>query len=1040
VKFGSCGNEHGTETKFGAFNRQLFGGHRFTNFLRIAPRVSLCLALCIATVALCFAPARVGVPFAADDNNPPTVGNYPVYGDDDEIDAEKILFNDTNEDGSANEGFAAYADFVLDKEKLGDKNLTDAAFREKYGANAIRVTEATFREKYGALNPSTIPTPMKSNAQKTAKDNEFDERLSSKYTVGGSVKNIASTAGISANRMVYTPAPNPTEAVKFDPRTAKLVTPVKNQQSNGACWAFAAVGAIESYIKLKTGRELDFSEEHIRKFNSAINPNFGAVNRSAADGGNFDIVAAYLLNNFGLVAEYSVPYTTNQTWDGAVMSGAQIRSYINGTASVYNNNSSIKNAIVNNGAVVASMWAGDGIDPNSLSTYYNSTNKCFYRGSNVVNNHAVLIVGWDDNFSKTKFNSGNQPAWDGAYLVKNSWGTTWGDGGYFWVSYYDKGITTGSPKWVITGVDSVSADRAVKSIDETLPAASMSYYSSRVLMANVFNFSAGEAGQYNIDSVTFFADTAGLDYKIHVKPFTTALPAVSTLGAGVASGTTAAQGYTTVPLDAPVVLGAGKYAVIVEFTSPLSNMCFEYGDNATDPFFRPTIANGESFISAGGAWNDLKPLLTGAYQKCGNFSIKANLVKKTPTHANTTAAITAYSIANPNIAVPVTFTLNGNVFEGVYNSVGEPLLETVDYTVSSANGAPSAQHTVTIAPTYLQTLPTTSSSTLTARFSAGTSVLLSLNAKSQIMGVTFTGFARVGQTLTAVPTYTEAPTAPDVTFVWEYSTNGTTWTADGCTMAARAVTVADNNRYLRVTVTGGNTTVVGSAVAQSARVAAVVSGAITFKTASQNLTLGLKQTHQYMVTAAVGGDLFVGEATFELAEPRTGITITPEGFLSVGYTAGDGTVGIIARYGVGEAAVSATTNLTIHGTPFNPDWITVPAPNSKGKYTTAPEITFALPAAFDQVLIDGVLLETATFKPTRTATYEIRLRNSTTGEETDEHMLTITLDKKGKISFDQLKEWAIEYKLYIAIGGGAILALGILAKLFAPKRRRGNRV
>ncbi|MCR5842678.1 MAG: hypothetical protein K6G66_01845 [Oscillospiraceae bacterium] len=55
-------------------------------------------------------------------------------------------------------------------------------------------------------------------------------------------------------------------------------------------------------------------------------------------------------------------------------------------------------------------------------------------------NHGVTIVGWDDAFSASYFLEGHRPPADGAWIVKNSWGEAWGDGGYFYLSYYDQSL------------------------------------------------------------------------------------------------------------------------------------------------------------------------------------------------------------------------------------------------------------------------------------------------------------------------------------------------------------------------------------------------------------------------------------------------------------------------------------------------------------------------------------------------------------------------------------------------------------------------
>ena len=67
---------------------------------------------------------------------------------------------------------------------------------------------------------------------------------------------------------------------------------------------------------------------------------------------------------------------------------------------------------------------------------YNNQKAAFYDTQVSNPNHAVTIVGWDDNYSK--YNFATTPAGNGAWIVKNSYGTNWGDNGYYYISYYDK--------------------------------------------------------------------------------------------------------------------------------------------------------------------------------------------------------------------------------------------------------------------------------------------------------------------------------------------------------------------------------------------------------------------------------------------------------------------------------------------------------------------------------------------------------------------------------------------------------------------------
>ena len=68
----------------------------------------------------------------------------------------------------------------------------------------------------------------------------------------------------------------------------------------------------------------------------------------------------------------------------------------------------------------------------------------YYQNKYTGTNHEVTVVGWDDNFPVENFNASCRPTNPGAWLIKNSWGKTYGDFGYFWLSYEDPSIALGN--------------------------------------------------------------------------------------------------------------------------------------------------------------------------------------------------------------------------------------------------------------------------------------------------------------------------------------------------------------------------------------------------------------------------------------------------------------------------------------------------------------------------------------------------------------------------------------------------------------------
>lgn len=184
-------------------------------------------------------------------------------------------------------------------------------------------------------------------------------------------------------------------------------TPAKQQGGCGSCWAFGATSAFESMIKIYKGVETNLSEQQIL-----------VCNEWGGDCGGGQSEAGYFVQmTMGQVAESSMPYTGNDNASCVDYNYDSVERH-QGYSMVPNTENALKTAMLT-GPIGVNLHA-----PGSLF-YYNGG--CFeYDGSGTVN-HCVLMCGWDDNACSGQ----------GAWLVKNSWGTSWGDDGFGWIRMGD---------------------------------------------------------------------------------------------------------------------------------------------------------------------------------------------------------------------------------------------------------------------------------------------------------------------------------------------------------------------------------------------------------------------------------------------------------------------------------------------------------------------------------------------------------------------------------------------------------------------------
>ena len=438
--------------------------------------------------------------------------------------------------------------------------------------------------------------------------------------------NVSSIAFSPPSRFVSPAARRALSAgpTSLDLRTLGKLPPVRDQLAWGTCWTFATCASLES--SLLPALPADFSEKNLA--------NLSGFDLGPDDGGNADMSAAYLTRWAGPVAETDDPYPAH-SWASS-SSGLPVQAHVQDVLYLPERSgpldtADVKWAVMTYGAVYSAMFWSDSAFRSATAGYY-------YKGTGA--NHAVACVGWDDDFPAASF--ATRPAGNGAFLVRNSWGTSFGQNGYFWVSYYDSVYPTEAR--VFLAEDATNYDH-IYQYDPLGCTQTYGWNDGSGWFAD--RFTALTA--CTLKAIGFYTLTPDTTYQIRVAGAVSSAASSPTLVAG----TIHVPGFHTVALPNPVALADGeKYVVAVTVASPGTTrpLALEYPYSG---YASPTANAGQSYVShTGSSWSDVTTLFPDT-----NVCLKAYVVDVAPSPTPTpTPSPTSTPTVSPAPTVSPTAT------------------------------------------------------------------------------------------------------------------------------------------------------------------------------------------------------------------------------------------------------------------------------------------------------------------------------------------------------------------------------------------------
>ncbi len=460
---------------------------------------------------------------------------------------------------------------------------------------------------------------------------------------------------------------------KFDLREWGWISPVKDQGMMGSCWTFGPTGALESAVLKAAGLEADFSENNMQ--NTMLKySKYGYSTFSESGASTF--AASYLVSWLGAFPKDYDTYDELGKISPIMVSDEYI--HVQDVMFIPNKNiTEIKTLMLLFGSLDANIYAQSSFDeknpyfyPKTYSQYCNVTTKP---------NHEISVVGWDDNFSKDNFYL--QPEGDGAWICKNSWGTEWGDNGYFYVSYYDKTFCISDMvENCFMAIPFLNTEVYDKNYQYGITW-NGEFYNKSNTYSNKFEATGNDA----LEAVGTFFEDEDINYTVEIR--------VNNEVRLTQNGTSPFLGFHTIKLNESIPLKKGD-----EFDVIITSKSVPYID---DEKTRVHYGTNMTFVYENNTWYDFsnqdKIAFIKAYTKDLDIYTE-NLVKIYKNASDFEANI---EVANKT----VTFEINGRNYTRVSDKNGTVKLainlNPGNYTIKTTFNGTTVENNVTVLPTLI---------------------------------------------------------------------------------------------------------------------------------------------------------------------------------------------------------------------------------------------------------------------------------------------------------------------------------------------------